>query len=143
MAANVETMFYTREKPWHGLGIRVAEAPSSEEALRLAGLDWQVKQEPVYTDTGEAIPGYKANIRDRDRRVLGVVTDRYKIIQNKEAFAFTDALLGKGVRYETAGSLQGGRRVWLLARLPKEYIISGNRYPRIWSFPIPMTGAGQ
>lgn len=104
MAANVETMFYTREKPWHGLGIRVTEAPSSEEALRLAGLDWQVKQEPVYTDTGEAIPGYKANIRDRDRRVLGVVTDRYKIIQNQEAFAFTDALLGKGVRYETAGS---------------------------------------
>ncbi len=127
MAANVETMFYTREKPWHGLGIRVAEAPSSEEALRLAGLDWQVKQEPVYTDTGEAIPGYKANIRDRDRRVLGVVTDRYKIIQNQEAFAFTDALLGKGVRYETAGSLQGGRRVWLLARLPKEYIISGEQ----------------
>jgi phage/plasmid-like protein (TIGR03299 family) len=127
MAANVETMFYTRERPWHGLGTRVAEAPSSEDALRLAGLDWQVVQTPVYTGSGEAIPGYKANIRDRDRRVLGVVTDRYKIIQNQEAFSFTDALLGKGVRYETAGSLQGGRRVWLLARLPKEYIISGEQ----------------
>jgi len=142
MAANVETMFYTREKPWHGLGIRVAEAPSSEEALRLAGLDWQVKQEPVYTDTGEAIPGYKANIRDRDRRVLGVVTDRYKIIQNKEAFAFTDALLGKGVRYETAGSLQGGRRVWLLARLPKEYIISGEQVSPYLVFSNTHDGSG-
>ena len=139
MAANVETMFYTREKPWHGLGIRVAEAPSSEEALRLAGLDWQVKQEPVYTDTGEAIPGYKANIRDRDRRVLGVVTDRYKIIQNQEAFA----CLGKAsamrlpvpCREEGGyGSLQGSRR---------NISSRGNRYPRIWSFPIPMTGAGQ
>lgn len=142
MAANVETMFYTREKPWHGLGIRVAEAPSSEEALRLAGLDWQVKQEPVYTDTGEAIPGYKANIRDRDRRVLGVVTDRYKIIQNKEAFAFTDALLGKGVRYETAGSLRGGRRVWLLARLPKEYIISGEQVSPYLVFSNTHDGSG-
>lgn len=142
MAANVETMFYTREKPWHGLGIRVAEAPSSEEALRLAGLDWQVKQEPVYTDTGEAISGYKANIRDRDRRVLGVVTDRYKIIQNQEAFAFTDALLGKGVRYETAGSLQGGRRVWLLARLPKEYIISGEQVSPYLVFSNTHDGSG-
>lgn len=142
MEANVETMFYTREKPWHGLGIRVAEAPSSEEALRLAGLDWQVKQEPVYTDTGEAIPGYKANIRDRDRRVLGVVTDRYKIIQNQEAFAFTDALLGKGVRYETAGSLQGGRRVWLLARLPKEYIISGEQVSPYLVFSNTHDGSG-
>ncbi len=142
MAANVETMFYTREKPWHGLGIRVAEAPSSEEALRLAGLDWQVKQEPVYTDTGEVIPGYKANIRDRDRRVLGVVTDRYKIIQNQEAFAFTDALLGKGVRYETAGSLQGGRRVWLLARLPKEYIISGEQVSPYLVFSNTHDGSG-
>ncbi len=142
MAANVETMFYTREKPWHGLGIRVTEAPSSEEALRLAGLDWQVKQEPVYTDTGEVIPGYKANIRDRDRRVLGVVTDRYKIIQNQEAFAFTDALLGKGVRYETAGSLQGGRRVWLLARLPKEYIISGEQVSPYLVFSNTHDGSG-
>ena len=142
MAANVETMFYTREKPWHGLGIRVTEAPSSEEALRLAGLDWQVKQAPVYTDTGEVIPGYKANIRDRDRRVLGVVTDRYKIIQNQEAFAFTDALLGKGVRYETAGSLQGGRRVWLLARLPKEYIISGEQVSPYLVFSNTHDGSG-
>ena len=49
MAANVETMFYVREKPWHGLGTMVAEAPTSAAALRLAGLDWMVVQEPVYT----------------------------------------------------------------------------------------------
>lgn len=127
MAANVETMFYTREKPWHGLGTRVEEAPASSDALHLAGLDWQVKQAAIYTSTGEKIGGYKANIRDTDRRVLGVVTDRYRIIQNDEAFAFTDELLGAGVRYETAGSLQGGRKVWLLARLPREFIISGER----------------
>ena len=42
MAANVESMFYVRQAPWHGLGVRVEAAPSSEEALRLSGLDWQV-----------------------------------------------------------------------------------------------------
>ena len=127
MAANVETMFYTREEPWHGLGTMVAEAPESREALRLAELDWRVLQEPVYTENNELIAGYRVNVRDRDRKVLGVVTDRYKVVQNEEAFAFTDTLLGEGVRYETAGSLQEGKRVWLLARMPQEFIILGER----------------
>jgi len=127
MAANVESMFYTRTKPWHGLGIQVQEAPESKDALKLAGLDWKVYQREVYTDSGIRIDGYRANVRNTDNKVLGVVTERYKIVQNEEAFAFTDALLGKGVRYETAGSLQEGRKVWLLARLPKEYIISGEQ----------------
>lgn len=127
MAANVESMFYTRTKPWHGLGVQVQEAPESKDALRLAGLDWKVYQREVYTDSGIRIDGYRANVRNTDNRVLGVVTERYKIVQNEEAFTFTDALLGKGVRYETAGSLQDGRKVWLLARLPKEYIISGEQ----------------
>ncbi len=128
MPANVESMFYVRETPWHGLGTRVMEAPSSKDALRTAGLNWQVLQEPIYTDGEESpIEGYKANVRDLDRKVLGVVSDRYRIVQNQEAFAFTDELLGEGVRYETAGSLQGGKKVWLLARMPHEYIISGER----------------
>ena len=127
MSANVESMFYVRETPWHGLGTKVMEAPDSEGALIAAGLNWNVIQEPIFTGKNEPIRGYKANIRDSDRRVLGVVTDRYKVIQNHEAFAFTDELLGQGVRYETAGSLQDGKKVWLLAHMPHEYIISGER----------------
>ena len=126
MAANVETMFYTREKPWHGLGVYVEEAPTSADALRLAGLDWKVRQEDVYTDTETLIPGYKANVRECDDKILGVVTNRYQIVQNEEAFAFTDALLGEGVTYETAGSLQEGKRVWILAKMPEKYIIAGD-----------------
>ncbi len=53
MSANVETMFYTREKPWHGLGTKVEDAPTSVDALRLAGLDWHVMQESVFTETGD------------------------------------------------------------------------------------------
>lgn len=142
MAANIETMFYTRETPWHGLGTKVAEAPCSKEALRLSGLNWNVIQEPIYTEINELVDGYKANVRDSDRRVLGVVTDRYKVIQNEEAFAFTDALLGEGVRYETAGSLQDGKKVWLLARMPHEYIISGERISPYLLFSNTHDGSG-
>ena len=55
MSANVESMFYVRETPWHGLGTKVAEAPASKYALKLAGLDWSVVQEPVYTEAGELV----------------------------------------------------------------------------------------
>lgn len=142
MAANVESMFYVREAPWHGLGTKVMSAPSSEDALRLAGLDWKVVQEPIYTGGKEKIDGFKANVRDSDRKVLGVVTDRYRIIQNAEAFAFTDSLLGEGVRYETAGSLMGGRKVWLLAHMPHEYIISGERISPYLVFSNTHDGSG-
>ena len=98
MAANVESMFFVREKPWHGLGTIVMEAPTSADALRLAGLDWDVVQEPVYTGRNELVKGYKANVRSSDRKILGVVSDRYKVVQNTDAFSFTDELLGKGVR---------------------------------------------
>ncbi|MCI9620888.1 MAG: DUF945 domain-containing protein [Dorea sp.] len=142
MAANVESMFYVRETPWHGLGTKVLEAPASKDALQLAGLDWRVQQEPIYTAMEELVDGYKANVRDSDRKVLGVVTDRYRVIQNDEAFAFTDELLGAGVKYETAGSLQGGRKVWLLAHMPHEYIISGERISPYLLFSNTHDGSG-
>ncbi len=142
MAANVESMFYVRETPWHGLGTKVKEAPASNDALILAGLNWQVLQEPIFTAASEPIEGYKVNIRDSDRKALGVVTDRYKVIQNNEAFAFTDELLGEGVRYETAGSLQGGKKVWLLAHMPREYIISGEQISPYLVFSNTHDGSG-
>ena len=70
---------------------------------------------------------YRANVRSTDDAVLGVVSDRYRIVQNEEAFQFTDDLLGEGVTYETAGSLQGGKKVWMLAKLPRKYLIAGDQ----------------
>lgn len=142
MAANVETMFYTREKPWHGLGTRVETAPTSKEALQLAGLDWKVIQKPILTEDGFLIEGFKANVRDRDQKVLGVVSNRYKVVQNEEAFAFTDALLGEGVRYETAGSLAEGKRTWILAMLPHKYIIAGDEITPYLVFTNSHDGSG-
>ena len=126
MPANVETMFYVREKPWHGLGTLVAEAPASTDALICAGLDWRVEQKDVYTGNGSLIPGYKVNLRSTDNAALGIVSDRYKVVQNEDAFQFTDDLLGEGVTYETAGALQGGKKVWMLAKMPQRYFIAGD-----------------
>ena len=117
MSANVETMFYVGEKPWHGLGREIKNCPTSEDAIKVAGLDWEVIPKPIYDGQGRELKGYKVNQRSSDGKNLGIVTDRYKIVQNKDAFAFTDALLGQGVTYETAGSLESGKRVWMLARL--------------------------
>lgn len=121
MAANVETMFSVREKPWHGLGTIVQEAPTSKEALTLAGLDWNVRQEPIIYKEQDS--GYFMNIRSTDDKVLGVVGGRYKPVQNVDAFDFVDGLIGEGVTYETAGSLSTGKRIWLLAKMPDVKIL--------------------
>ena len=69
MSANVESMFYVRETPWHGLGTKVITAPDSKGALIAAGLDWNVVQEPIYTSENELINGYK--------RMSAIQTVRY------------------------------------------------------------------
>lgn len=143
MAALVETMMYSgREVPWHGLGTQVDEAPTSKDALRLAGLDWEVKQNPVFTESGFEIPNYKANVRSSDNTVLGIVTDRYKVVQNAEAFAFTDSIIDTGnVLYETAGSLRNGKTIWMLARMPETNIL-GDKFDPYMCFTNSHDGSG-
>ena len=113
-----DSMFSVRVKPWHYEETKevtklIQEAPTSKDALHLAGLDWTVDQTDVYTESGLLIPGYKANRRSSDDTILGIVSDKYKVVQNTEAFEFTDAIVGETedgvVKYETAGSLCGGR----------------------------------
>lgn len=69
MSANVETMFYVRETPWHGLGTKVMTALDSKEALIAAGLNWNVVQEPIYTTENERSKAI--------RRMSGIQTARY------------------------------------------------------------------
>jgi phage/plasmid-like protein (TIGR03299 family) len=121
-----------RVVPWHyeltkDVTKLIQDAPTSKEALHLAGLDWTVEQTPVYMENGIVIPNYKANVRSTDKSCLGIVTDRYKVVQNTEAFEFTDAIVGETedgvVKYETAGSLCGGKKIWLLAKMPTTKIL--------------------
>ena len=117
-------------KPWHygETSDRVALTETvltSWDALIASGTGWDVISTPVMVN-GEVVLGYKANVRGDTSRVLGIVSDRYKIVQNREAFAFVDSILEQKdvpVKYETAGSLENGKRVWMLARMPKSLIL--------------------
>lgn len=137
MAHEVENIFYVSNEengrfvPWHGLGTPVTEALTSKEAIRVAGLDWKVEAKPIYNGSQVEIPGFKANTRDIDDKVLGIVSDRYRIVQNSDAFDFTDSLIGEGCRYETAGSLRGGQRIFLLAKMPERKILGDEIDPYI------------
>lgn len=151
MIMETDQMFSAnRVKPWHYEETKehvklIQEAPTSEEALIAAGLDWNVVSAPVYQENGLLIPGYKANVRDKDNSVLGIVSSRYRVVQNKEAFSFTDALIGDTefgeVRYETAGSLCNGKKVWLLAKMPTRKILDDDVEPYI-CFANSFDGSG-
>jgi phage/plasmid-like protein (TIGR03299 family) len=142
MAANVESMFYVRNVPWHGLGERVEESLNSKDALEKAGLDWEVIQETIMDNDFDTIPGYKVNVRRDNGKILGVVSDRYKVVQNRDAFSFTDALIGNGVTYETAGSLNEGKRIWLLAKLPEKYSLADEKVEPYIVFSNSHDGSG-
>lgn len=134
MPANVETCFLFKQPAWHGLGTIVQEAPTSIDALRLAQLDWDVIPEKVFLADGTELPEMVANIRSSDRSILGVVSDHYKIVQNRIAFAFVDDLLknkdkSKRITFESAGSLNHGKRIWILAHLPSEKILGDEIVP--------------
>lgn len=130
MAALFESGMFVREPAWHGQGVVVQDAPDSKTAIEYAGINWLVINKPVFDGAGSVIPGYFANTRDSDGKVLGIVGSRYSIVQNSEAFEFTDSLVGSGdVVYETAGSLKGGKQIWLLARMPKTTILGDDVDP--------------
>lgn len=143
MSANVENMFFAgRQTPWHGLGVQVENAPTSEDAIIYAGLNWEVLQKKVYTEDGTRIEGFYSNVRSSDNKPLGVVGSRYTIVQNVDAFKFTDSLLGEGVTYETAGSLNDGKTIWLLAKLPNKYDILGDKVDPYIVFTNTHDGSG-
>ena len=118
-------MLSNKERPWHGIGTVVQEAPTSDDAIRIAKLDWTVEQFPVFAN-GNEVSGYFANVRSDTNEAFGVVRSRYKVVQNNEAFDFVDGIVQNKhikARYETAGSLFNGRRIFLLVKLPNKQIL--------------------
>jgi phage/plasmid-like protein (TIGR03299 family) len=117
---NGRTAFcYYGEKPWHGLGTELDSPATAAEAIKAAGLDYQVELTPLVTADGLDVPSRRAVVRYDTQAVLGVVSDRYVPVQNQQAFGFLDAIVAEGgLRYHTAGALGRGERVFLLAKLP-------------------------
>ncbi|MGN6541431.1 MAG: DUF932 domain-containing protein [Ginsengibacter sp.] len=136
------SFFSVQQKAWHNLGQIVEQYPTSAEAIKYAGLDFEVIKSPLYTrgtgisigDDGEIneggnilLPDNFATMRTDTNQVFGVVGKDYQIVQNKDAFAFFDAIVGggDGILYETAGALGNGERVFITAKLP-DYIRVGD-----------------
>ncbi len=136
------SFFSVREKAWHGLGQIVQDYPTSAEAIKFAGLDYEVIKQPLFThgrdltvgQQGEIVEGAMVPVPDQfatmrfdNNAVFGVVGKDYQIVQNREAFAFFDAIVGggDGIMYETAGALGNGERIFITAKLPG-YIRIGN-----------------
>lgn len=128
-------MFYVGKPPWHGLGTMLENPPTSEEAIRAAGLDWEVAKFPLFASFGEE-ETFRREVNRKalmplDRinsplcPVFGVVGDHYGIVQNTEAFNFFDPIVSGGLAtYETAGALGEGERVWILARLAGSMLVA-------------------
>lgn len=113
-------MAYYGETPWHGLGTRLENPATAEEAITAAGLGYEVEMAALATNDGIPVHQKRAVVREDTGQVLGVVGNGYVPIQNRECFGFLDAVVAEGkVNYHTAGALGRGERIWLLAKLPE------------------------
>jgi phage/plasmid-like protein (TIGR03299 family) len=120
MVANVETMFYVGETPWHGLGQKLDNPPSVREAIVQAGLDWGVGLKDLFTRDGQEVPA-RATVRESDGSILGVVGPRYVPTQNVDAFDWFSPFIESGeAAFHTAGSLQEGQKIWILAQINRD-----------------------
>jgi phage/plasmid-like protein (TIGR03299 family) len=146
MAHNLETFedgttafFNARQAAWHNLGTVTAEALTAQEALVTAQLDWQVTKEPLNADvitpdgvTRIEVPDKYATVRSyadgsRPASALGVVGERYSIIQNSEAFDFCNGIVDEGgAVFEAAGSLDNGRKVFMTMKMPNDVLVAGH-----------------
>lgn len=135
------SFFSVKEKAWHGLGTIIENYPTSAEAIRYAGLNYTVEKRPLFTFNTEnnnadpeadiiipeiVVPNFYANVRTDTDDVLGVVGRDYHVVQNIDAFSFFDSIVGgtDGIKYETAGALGKGERIFITAKLP-QYIKVG------------------
>jgi phage/plasmid-like protein (TIGR03299 family) len=126
MSAEVETMAYAGQVPWHGLGNALEEADvyDWERTCQKAGLDWEAELVPLVTADTQAKVDHRGVRRNTDGRILGVVGPRYTILQNRSAFQWFQPFLdAKEAALHTAGSLREGSRIWVLAKLNREPLV--------------------
>jgi len=135
MAHQIEKMMFVGETPWHGLGTKFTTAPSIEQAIKAAGLEWSVERVQLQMPNGEQVERW-ATVRSTDKKVLGTVGPGYHVLQNSEAFDFFQPFLdGGAATLETAGSLAGGSRVFILAKLnSKDEVIVKKADDRVAKF---------
>jgi phage/plasmid-like protein (TIGR03299 family) len=133
------SMIYSGELPWHGLGFRIPRNVPWEIGFVKCGADFHVQRAKLQTETGSHVPGHFALQRTDTGRVLSVVSDRYSVIQNVDAFRLFGEAFGSAAVLHTAGVLRHGAEVWGLAELPPMAIVSREIHRR---FLLVTTGHG-
>lgn len=132
-------LFTVRQAAWHQLGTVFEDYPKRAEAQEIAH-PWDVSEEPLYRkiasvdengvtyESLEQVPSFKANVRNDNNALLGVVSETYTNVLNNELWDIAEALEGSGsdVMFETGGSLQGGKQVWVLLRLQDPLVVKGD-----------------
>lgn len=122
--------FLNKEKTKTGFGETIENASSYDDVLRQAGLNWTVDAQPAFTEfEGRKIeiPGAKVIVRNEDQKPLGIVSEKYKIVNNSDAFAFTEALFNSNkIEFIRGGSYRGGSATWLEAKICGRYSILGD-----------------
>lgn len=124
--------FMVREPAWHGLGTVLDEYPGREEAMRLAGHDFEVGEEPIATP-GRIVDGWKALVKESadpddatNGSVLNVVRSTYGVVQNSVGWDIVDAIVGEGAKYETGITMKDGAVCSVLAYLPEPTQVPGD-----------------
>jgi phage/plasmid-like protein (TIGR03299 family) len=122
-----------RQPAWHNLGTVFQDEVSTAEMLSLAKLDnWNVRLEEVpvpanfVSDRNYSFVSRTNPFNNEQTDILGVVGERYVPLQNEDLFSFGDNLLDGGGRWETAGSIKGGRQVFGSIALERETILDPN-----------------
>lgn len=126
-----ETEFFSAvTKGWHRLGQTSDRQLTAEEAIKEARLDWEVEQVPVYHQAGDEmleVPDQYCVRRTDNNRVMSVMSKRYQMIQNHETFSFADDIVGSGrAVWDTAGSIAGGRVVFMQVELEGRLFLKSN-----------------
>jgi phage/plasmid-like protein (TIGR03299 family) len=126
MSANVESMFYVGECPWHGLGVHYDTPPkTARECIEAAKLDWNVAATPVKTAIHDKVEGHHVIYREDNNAVLGLVqTDKPKVVQNVEMFNYLESVINKEVDAETAASLGVGEKVFGCFKIRDEFKVA-------------------
>ena len=126
MSHEVETMAYAGELPWHGLGTEVSNDLTPIQMMQKAGVDWEVEQQKIVTESGLEINDKVALVRTSDNTLLDVTGKDWKPVQNEEAFTFFSEFVAAGdMEMHTAGSLKEGRNVWALAKVKESFDVFG------------------
>ena len=134
MPHEIDTMMYVGDTPWHQLGVKLNHPPTIREGLSKAGLNWNVYKKPTYyeqTTMSESrkseLTGHYVTVRSDTQEVLGHVSERYEVLDNIDAFAPFEVLLDYGFQLETAGAIEGGKKIWVLAKSPDKYLVGDDK----------------